>query len=68
MWEFVEHNDTSQTRWTWARISERGIAYQRSPAAYESFGKAVGSAMLHGFDCAQDKFRMIEAGEYACAH
>ena len=61
MWEFVEHNDASAPRWTWVRISERGIAYQRSPAVYETFGKAVGSAMLHGFDCTQDKFRMIES-------
>ena len=61
MWEFVEHNEPHQSGWTWVRISERGIAYQRSPAVYESFGKAVGSAMLYGFDGKQHKLRMIES-------
>ena len=61
MWEFVAEKDAQQTTWTWARVSERGIRYQKSPSTYDSFGKALGSAMLYGFDGTQDKFRMIES-------
>jgi hypothetical protein len=59
MWEFAASEDPQQPGWRWARISERGITYQRSPATFDSLGKALGNAMLYGFDGTQDKFRLV---------
>lgn len=60
MWEFVAHKFVEPPRWTWVRVSESGRAFQKSPATYESLGKAVGNAMLYGFDGTQHKCRLIE--------
>jgi hypothetical protein len=60
MWEFVEHKFADPPRWTWHRVGNSGRVYQKSPATYESLGKAIGGAMLYGFDGSSDRLRLIE--------
>ena len=61
MWLFVSERDTVPAdSWKWVRVSTRGVPYQRSPSTYPSLGKAIASAMLHGFEEGKDQFRLVE--------